>query len=379
MKTIRLIAICTFMLNLSYGQVKVQRNFNLELAEKDSIKSSVLEKSLNGFLTEALNNSFSQKYVDRLHLKQYNFFFRKLAGIGHDNESIKFNDPSILKSFTPNGEDYKITVAFTGIQDGTPFVFQITELKAIPYKGYYRFYCPFEENTANFKSKTFKNVTYHFSSSINEENAEDFADFKDKLSALTKTQTTQLDYYCFESLDELLKSYGFLYSARQCNFLCYDLGFTDNGGNIYMTGTGNENYVFGYIGDYLYYNLPNQENIYWPFVQGLSTYYGGYGLSYEGIDELKQQFKDELRKNPNINFLEEFKKGRKSSINRHFTYYVISAFLTNEVLDKKSFDELLLLVYSGKDGERFFENLDNAIGINEHNFHENILSLINNR
>ena len=376
MKSLKIIPLLILIAQIAYAQVSITRNFNLELAEKDSLKSAILERSLNGFLSEALNNDYTEKYVDKVHLDKYNFFFRKLAGIGHDNESLKFNAPSILKSYTADGINYRITVAFTGEQDSVPFVFQVTELIAKPYKSHYRFYCPFEQNTATFKRTAINKVTYHHNRSLNYEKANEFSNFKELLADLTATPSDRLDYYCFESLDELLKSYGFLYSARQCNFLCYDLGFTDNNGLAYMTGTDNENYVFGFIGDYLYYNLPDQDKMYWPFVQGLSTYYGGYGLSYEGLDELKRQFREELDRNPDIDFLKEFKKGRKSSINRHFSYYVMSAFLCEKVLNEKDFKNVIKLVYSGKDGQKFFDNLNEVLGIDESNFHQNIVQII---
>lgn len=360
--------------NLASAQVTVDRNFNLELAEKDSAKSHLLEQSLNGFLTEARSRNYTSHYVDTVHLKTYEFFFEKLAGIGANTED--FFNPTVLKSFSADGDEYRLTVGFYGDRDGNPFIYQITELKAVPFEDHYRFYCPFADNTAHFESKTYDTVTYYFSQAIDESRAAEFAQFKKTLAELTDTPNAELNYYCFQSLDELLKAYGFLYSARQCNFLCYDLGFTDNAGATYMTGTANENYVFGYIGDYIAANLPNEDQMYWPFVQGLATYYGGYGLSYEDLDELKGQFRNELKNNPSLDLLEEFKQGRKSSVNRHFSYYVMSAFLCEEILKKGDFDDVLKLVYSGKNGESFFENLNEVLDINEQNFHESLLKLI---
>lgn len=361
-------------LNESHGQVFVQRNLDLELAEKDSIKSIALEMSLNAFLTEAKSGIYSNEYVDTFHLKKYQFFFKKLSRIGLNSND--FHKPMILKSFTPDGKSYYITVAFSGVTDSIPFIYQVTELKLIPYKNHYRFYCLFEENTNYYKTKTYGQVTYYYRNYIDEKKATNFAQFKDELSELTETPSSNLDYYAFQSLDELLKAYGFLYSARQCNFLCYDLGFTDNEGQQYMTGTNNENYIFGYLGEYLYYNLPNSENMYWPFVQGVSTYYGGYALSYDDLEELKQQFRTKLKENPDLDFLEEFKKGRKSSVNRHFSYYVMSAFLCEEVLNQKDFKSVLELVYSGRDGQLFFENLKRVLNVDEKDFHDLIVNLI---
>lgn len=368
-----------FICNISYGQVAVNKNFNLELVEKDTIKSSVIEKSLNGFLTEALNQDYSNEYVDTLHLKKYEFFFRKLSGIGNNSEHINFNPPSVVKSYSSDGKEYRLTVAFTGLKGKIPFVYQLTELKAVPYLDHYRFYCPFEENTKDFKKKKIKTVTYFYSGGFNESKANEFADFKDELSELTKTPKSNLDYYCFQNLDELLKSYGFLYSARQCNFLCYDLGFSDNDGKMFLTGTNNENYLSEYVEDFLYYNLPNKEKMYWTFAIGVSTYYGGYGITSASIDELKKDFHNESQNNPDFNFLKEFKKGRKSSVNRHFSHYVISAFLCEEVLKKGSFEDLLSLIYSGENGEVFFKNLKEILNIDESNFNQTIVRIINEK
>lgn len=358
------------------AQVSVERNLNLELVEKDSMTSLKIEKALNGFLSEAQERNYSERYVDSIHLLKYEFFFNKLSGIGKHPD---FHNPLILKSYPVGNGNYRLTIGFTGIKDGQPFIYQITELKAVPFKDHYRFFCPFEDNTKHFESKTFDNVTYHYSTSINESKANEFVDFTHELAKLTRNPIPKLEYYSFNSLDELLKSYGFLYSARQCNFLCYDLGFTDNQGKTYITGTDNENYVFGYISEYFYYNLPNRDNIYAPFLQGLSAYYGGYALSFDDMETMKSQFRNELRAKPSINFLDEFKKGRKSSVNRHFSFYVMSAFLYEKALNEVSFDEILKLIYSGNKGEHFFENLDEVMNVNEENFHKIILELIEDK
>jgi hypothetical protein len=370
-----------FICNVSYGQITVNRNFNLELAEKDSIKSIKLERSLNAFLTEAQNGSYSNEYVDSIHQKKYSFFFNKLLGFGKNSPNRIFNNPIIIKSYSKSeeGEIYFISFSLSGIQNEKPFIYRIVEVKAVPYKDHYRFYSPFEERTANFKSEKIGDVNYHYSSSLNSDKAIEFAKFKNKLSKLTRTESIPIDYYKFRSLDELLKCYGLIYSASNCNFLCYDLGFSDNEGKVFLTGTDNENYLSEYVEDYIYYNLPNNENIYWPFIIGVSSYYGGYGLTNTSIAELKQDFLDELEKNPDFDFLIEFKKGRKSSVNNHFSHYVISAILCEEVLNKKSFNEVLELIYSGNDGVLFFENLKDALNVDEDNFNQTILRLINEK
>ncbi len=366
-----------YIYNLSFAQVTIDTNYRVELSENDEIAKK-LETSLNGYLTEAYDGEFSEKYVEPNQLKKFEFFFYTLSRI-RKNTNVEFHNPIVLKSYSFDKESYYITLSFTGMRNEKPYTYKIFEIKAVPYQEHYRFYCVFDDRTANFDTKTVESVTFHYSNSIDIEKAEKFANFKTNFSELTRTQNSTLDYYKFQSLDELLRSYGFLFDATKCNFLAYDLGFTDNEGKIYVTGTNNENYSFGYIGDYLYYNLPNKENIYVPFVRGLSTYYGGYGLSGENVEELKQQFRDELKVNPEIDFLEEFKKGRKSSVKRHFSYFVMSAFLCQEIIEKHNFDIALKLVYSGRKGEEFFSNLKEYLDIDELNFHENILRMISEK
>lgn len=360
--------------NHAGAQVSVERNLNLELVERDNATALKLEKSLESFLTEAQNNAYSDNHVEPSHLVEFEFFFNKLSGVG--NDSNKFHQPLILKSYPVENGSYRITIAFTGTKSGKPFVYQVTELLATPYRDHFRFFCTFKENTAHFKSKKFDNVTYYYSRSINEKRSSEFAGFTQELAKQTKGPVPEIDYYCFRNLDELLKSYGFLYSARQCNFLQYDLGFTDNQGKTFVTGTGNENYVFGYVPEYLSNNLPGQNDIYPPFSQGIAAFYGGYGLSHDDLGELKRQFREKLKEVPETDFLEEFKNGRGSSINRHFSHYVMSAFLFEEALKTKGLEEAFKLLYSGSQGERFFQNLEGVLGINESSFHATILRLI---
>lgn len=334
-----------------------------------------MEQSLNSFLTEAQKGNFPPEYVDSSHMEKYAFFFYGLNGIGKSENKV-FYAPNVLKSYSFDGETYFLTVAFTGTKNDQPFVYKIVEFKVVPESNSYRFYCPFEERTVHFNSTTIGSVTYHHSGTLDVAKAEKFVAFKRELSQNTDTPDAELDYYSFKSLDELLQSYGLLHDATKCNFLSCDLGFGDDGGNMFVTGTNNENYIFEYLGDYLYYNMPDSDDMYWPFVNGMSAYYGGYGLSGDSIETLKKQFRNKLAENPTIDFLAEFRKGRKSSVKRHFSYYVISAFLSQEAIEKHGFDKALELVYSGGKGERFFANLKRLLGIDEANFHETIVRLI---
>lgn len=349
----------------------VTMNLNAELSE-DEGTATRLEAALNSFLEEARAGSYSEEYTATDQLERYGFFFHGLRGIGQSDE---YNAPVVLKSFPFEDGRYFVTVAFTGTRDGAPFLYKIAELEATPSGESYRFGSPFATKTSDMKSRTVGSVTYHFRGSLNEEQAAEFIAFREFLCTQTGSHERELDYYCFGGLDALLNAYGFVFDAGKCNFLRYDLGFTDDEGALFVTGTDNPNYAFEYFGEFLE-SLPRSEDLYWPFVNGMACYYGGYGLSGDTLVQLKGQFREKLAAEPETDFLEEFNKGRGSSVNRHFSYFVISAFLSEEIIKKHGFDKALQLAYSGENGEEFFNRLKSILGVDETGFHDTIVRLI---
>lgn len=94
------------------------------------------------------------------------------------------------------------------------------------------------------------------------------------------------------------------------------------------------------------------------------------------METLAQQLRDEHERRPDLNFLEEFRKGRKSSVERHFTYYVLSAFLFGEIQRRHGVQVALEPLNSGAEGERFFQQLKARLGVDEPGFHDLIVALI---
>jgi hypothetical protein len=66
----------------------------------------------------------------------------------------------------------------------------------------------------------------------------------------------------------------------------------------------------------------------------------------------------------------------RSSVNRHFTYYVICALLCEEVVNRFGFDQTMVLAHSGENGEQFFARLHGVLGVDEAGFHELTARLI---
>ena len=367
-----LVALATACAN--HRPALLPRNLNAILSENDA-DSAALEASILGFLSEAQLGSFSAKYVDLKQLEAHRFFFDGLGGFDLDSRSASYS-PTVLKSYSHDGESYLVTVAFIGEAGGVPSLRKIIELRATPAGSGYQFSCPLEERTANLASTTIGDVTFHHRSPLDRSEALEFVRFRELFLPHCGSERTHLDYYCFEGLNELLSAYGFVFDATKCNFLAQDLGFLDHGGSRFVTGTGRADYIFGFVGDHLRDCCAQSDELYRPFVVGMSAYFGGYGLSGDSLDELKRQFRGALRSDPEMDFLVEFRKGRSASVHRHFSHYVMCAFLCQAVVEKHGVEGALRLAYSGPESEPFYEQLRALTGIDEANFHASIVALL---
>ncbi len=337
---------------------------------EEGVVAEDLQRSLSGFLAPLRRGELSDAHTDPDERERYAIFYKSLLRGARDAE------PVVLKSYPLDGGSYLITVAFMAGASDALKVSCIAELEAIPIEGGFRFRCPYEYRTAQYDRRTIGDVTFRFRGSFDRERATEFTRFKAELETHLGRDPSPLVYDCFQSLDELLKAFGLVHDASKCNFLRHDLGFLWDDGRRFATGTANESYIFGYVRGALSTGSATSNATYGPYVNGVAAYYGGYGLSGDSMEVLARQFREEVERRPEIDFLEEFKKGRKSSVKRHFSFYVMCAFLYEEIVVRHGESTALQLVHSGAQGERFFTDLERLIGVTEENFHATILRLI---
>lgn len=344
-------------------------------SEDDTI-AATLGDSLSGLIDAIHWGEITDHHISEQDQQRHSFFMGALRRLKIDPD-IPGVLPLVLKSFSPDGdESFLVSVAFMSPSEPGGQIEKIIEFHAYPYNGHYRFRSPFDYRTRTLEEAEVDGVRYHFDGPFDRQRAEEFAGFKRGFEGRVGNPSTGLEYYRFETLDELLRAYGIVYDCTRCNWLKEDLGFMDNDGRFFVTGTGNERFIFDYLVDYMSRYCDENEDLYPPFVYGMAAYYGGYGLGGDDMQILKAQFRAELAARPEIDFLEEFRKGRKSSVSRHFSYFVICAFLCEEALDHHGFDTMMMLARSGRSDDGFFENLDSLLGINESNFHDVITRLI---
>ncbi len=353
----------------------LERNLGAKLAENPAIEAS-LQSSLAAFVGAVQSGAVSEVHIALPDQEQHGFFMRAIRGLATKPDETA-GVARVLKSYSPDGSSYLITIAFPRGRE--PGIHKILEFHAFPEGDGYRFRSPFEHRTHSLRTFDSENVRYHFNGTLDTDRAAEFARFKSEMEDRVGVAAAPLDYYRFDSLDQLLKAYGIVYDATKCNWLAKDLGFMDAGGTRFATGTGDEGYIFGYVRDFLPLHCAQAGDLYSPFVTGIAAYYGGYGLSGDDMATLKAQLRGRMEAVPETNFLHEFRNGRKSSVNRHFTFYVISALICQDLVERIGFQPVLRLAHSGKDGERFFTNLEAILEVDTSGFHAFVLRLIDGK
>ena len=180
-------------------------------------------------------------------------------------------------------------------------------------------------------------------------------------------------YYKFEGLAELLEAHGLLYDRRKCNFLRCDLGFGDADGARFVTGMNREDNLRDYVYAHFRQRMPHATALYQPVLEGLAVC---YGKTWGGVSlrEMKARFARALEQRPDMDFLEEFRKGRGASVQRHFTFFFLGALIVEGLLAEDRFEDILALMYCGADGARFFALLEERLGISERGFHDAMLA-----
>lgn len=350
--------------------VLLSRNGEAVFAEEAGLDAE-LDASMQAWLVDLKLGMESPRRLVADHPRRFAFWYRSLQRVAGPHSRMK---ASLLKCYPLEDGSYLISLVFQEKER----IEMILEVQATPEPrgDGFVFGCPFENNTAHLQVTPIGEVVFHHSSPLESSRAQGFDDFRSGFVPSLDLETGPLHYYCLDTLEDLLACYGVVFDTRKCNWLAQDLGFLDDEGRRFITGTGNPDYRFGF----LQYALPRtpglSEELPLHFVVGIATYFGGYGLSGDTLPTLKRQFREALVEDPEMDFLVEFRKKRGASIERHFTYFVISAFLFEEAVDRVGLESAMDLARCGEGEEEFFTNLQLVFGVTESGFHDLIVELI---
>ncbi|PHR69388.1 MAG: hypothetical protein COA67_10465 [Lutibacter sp.] len=235
-----------FICSITFAQQTILEN-SWTIFSRDSIINTKLETSLNNFLTETNKGNYNIKYIDQNHLKKNKYFYEEFEQITNSRyfkDSVFFK-PQLLKSVVDKNQDYYLTIQYIGVNEEKPITNTILKFKATPKDDYYQFFCLFDENTVNWKSKVNDGITFYYSTNYNEEKANKFVKFHRNLEKLTKQSSPIKNYYKCKNTQEALEIFGIQFALRSANSGS-GFGMSDDYGN-FITGINSEDYLHDYV------------------------------------------------------------------------------------------------------------------------------------
>ncbi|MBA4849840.1 hypothetical protein [Emticicia sp. BO119] len=236
--------------------------------------------------------------------------------------------------------------------------------------GYY-FYNILDINTHNWKEKRVGQILYHYSSAhkFNSRNAKKTNKAYFILTSLFGVPFEKLDYYIYESCDNLYNTIGFDYKIGMGgkNNKC---GYFDARNNIIHTG-GYENPEF-HEHELIHIINNSFTNAHDWFLAGISGYWGGHfekDLKYH-IERVYNYYKNDTTVNLN-NILDYEQLDDFTN-----PVYVFGGIFCHLALEKNGIEGLKRLFSYGKSEEDFYLAIQKELSINRTEIHRIMLNLL---
>lgn len=361
---------------------KSQQNFTLQdklfTEMPDSVKKGIIH-SLDKLFSDINQNKISPDLLDK-------------EDIEFNTNYFKYNFDSLLKSDSTTQTLPQI-INFYKLTGSDKFIIQLVKYKsdnfAIDYihtlvtksdNGKYVFSSPLSIRTQSWKTKKIGDLTFHYPTTLNEEQAINFNEKNKVIASKLGVQVRPFQVYICNTYQEALHLIGIDYESSSN-------GYTNSGYIIdpltLFTVKGNTDFshdvVHIYAGEVRGKRNRTAE-------EGLAYLWGdAYHANADGyVPDLKVLIKGlqiYLNKHPEEMLLNIFtgdsriydkdKYGRAAS-----SKSVISGVICNEIERVKGTKAIIELLNCGPGDDNYFNSIGKLIGINHTNFNEKVLPLI---
>ena len=331
----------------------------------DSLTKVCLLKSLDLFLNEKNHDMSNSLVVDNQHYQQYKDFFDIF--INAEN-SKRYNDTAFFKCHLTNiilqpDSSYRVSLSYFGISPNKEIINRLSTT-FIAKKGYnfFKFYCPFEENTRYWQSKKIGNIEFFYEHDFNPMIAKDFEKYNSMLAKKLKVKPLKFKYYKCHDIQELYRLMGIEYDVDQNGNI--RSGSFDTKNMIFLSGTNSDQYkhdlTHTYMGLMFADSLRN-----WTAEEGYNIYTTDYWG--ESNRQVFQYLTNYAKENPDISLLEVFEK------NKILKYpiairYPIAAVIMRKVEKEYGFEKVLQLISCGEAEDGFLPKLKEITGISKEIF-----------
>ena len=360
-------------------------NDNIRLP-KDSIESSVLIKSLNGFLEDSQKPNEENKFVLLTEKIETDILLDEFKGI---QKSGRFKDDYFYKPYLKNlvalpQNQYLIQLAYIGVNEKTPILVANFEIIAHKTENGFLFSSPLIRNTLNWKIAKVGNCIFHYKTSINKSKITEFEKMVAILDKKLKSVNKITEFYGCEDFSELQKLIG----------VDYKLEYNGREESTFSSVLGDKKLIISGKHDTHFNNFDphdlwhdrlslviSRRKVYKPVDEAIAFVYGGsWGMTWNEIFTI---FKDKIAKDKNADwagFKEKPFNFGESQEKDLMVDHIVNALIVKKLEKEKGFSAVWELLNCGKyekGNENYYKSLEKLTGITKSNYNEKVWELIN--
>ena len=357
-------------------------NQNIQLPQ-DSLEQIGFRNGLNSFLYAIKENKGTENWI----LPGEKSETQILADFIY--ECIQ-NDTTGSKPYLINAElfsdrkAYSIQIAYISLTNSEPAITAIVEFIAHKENDKFLFSSPLLRNTKEWNTSTQQHFIFHYQNQSAENLVNQYLKYLKEYDEMLSV-TAKTDYYfcddC-ESMTQMLRMAGILYSAEMNGFDWNSIGFTTEEKIINFL-TQRQSRRPAVDPHNLFHRRAElavpENNNYYMTCACANIYAGCWGLSWT---EIKKMFKTKMTGNKKQDWLQLY-YDRYNFGESNATYIFVTTLINGLIIEKteieRGFEAVMSLIASGdmyKDRNGFFKILEEVTGINERNFNRKVEEII---
>ncbi|MFA7325908.1 MAG: hypothetical protein WC121_04530 [Candidatus Kapaibacterium sp.] len=351
---------------------------------QDSIVADKLLNSLESFLEQKESPNGSNTLVNQDYLLETSLLLDELKGIENSTKlkNEKFYKCHISSLIKLNEKQYILQFSYMGVSGSTPLLRATISLIATEVGNEFHFHSPLKFNTSAWSKAEKGLMTIFHKPSFDLSFAKDYVDYTNKYDRILGVEEKPTILYCASNFNEVLKLIGVDYKSDYSSVNYNSTMAVERDTTIIVNGLLASEVIKFDPHDHWHSRLravlaPN--DTYKPIDEGCAFLFGGsWGYSWEDI---KGRFSDYVKNNNNPDWLKLYEDRLDIGDEQYKPLnmdYIINAFIVKELYKDGDFTKVMKLLSIGRNqtNEKYFEVLEETMGINRKNFNEEVGKLI---
>ncbi len=379
---ISIFLLASVRLNSADNSVIVPNNIRLP---QDSNVVKKLLTSLESFLEQKEVTNSNNSYVNPDYLLETSVLLDELKGIG---KSSTYNSDNFYKCYLGGvssiaDKQFIVQFSYIGVHDSSPLLRATFSVVATDMGDKYLFHSPLKLNTAAWSQKEVGLATIYYKPEFDFTIAKDYLSYASNYDNTLGVSDKPTKLYCANNFNEVMKLVGVDYKLDYSGVNYNTTSANERDTTIIVNGVLASNVIQFDPHDLWHSRLRAvlaPTDTYKPVDEGCAFLFGGsWGYSW---DEIRNRFSKFTKTQDDRNWLGLYEKSLDIGDEQYKALnvdYIINALIVKELYKDGDFSKVMKLISIGRtqvNNDKYFNTLNEVMGINKDNFNKEIDKLI---